>query len=46
MVADYLTDAQFELFSVNAEATDSTEPNLVLDVVDGGSLDFDITLTR
>ena len=47
VVADYITDAQFELFaSLYATATDLTEPALVLDVVHGGTLHYDITLTR
>ena len=46
VVADYITDQEFELFTVDAAATDETAPALVFDVVAGGTLRHDITLTR
>ncbi len=46
VVADYLTNEEYELFSVDAAATDETAPTLVFDTVAGGSLRHDLTLTR
>jgi Tol biopolymer transport system component len=46
VVANYLVPAEFELFSLDPAATDQTDPVQVFDVVTGGTLRDDITLTR
>jgi len=46
VVGDFVTSNEVELFALDPEVPDQTTPPLVLDVITGGDLRFDITVTN